>query len=447
MLLLCWLVALTLAPAARGQDDDEDPRVELIDPYTRFDPEAWAAAGYEPSRRFPFGDDHGTREVEELLGEVQLLWVETAHFRIGSSLPAHKLENDEKKAMKVELGRLRERLPKVKKSARVLDRWLRLHLYAMWLEETYDDFLGRLQLTDADFPTVAEVQAAAAAAEAARAAAAEREAAPEDGSLADAGSSPGDGNSPAAADSAPAPALRGAGPYLGMREKFCVLLLEKKSSLGRYCTRWGMQGPASPQRFNFHRRGCMGMATSWEFFDEDWKREDALRGSVTWSVLQMLSSSFKGYAHMPPAWFADGLSAWYQRRVNPRFPTFSSMEGSGRLAAKQWNWPPKVRARVKADYYPTLDEMLGWRRSDVHGYADHMLAWSRVDWLMNHDEGAFGRFMERLKDPLPVEPGVAPSEDDVEPRAREALELAWGMTPEQLDAAWAEWVLDTYPRK
>jgi hypothetical protein len=402
--LLCAALAalaLLLAPAVAGQEASRD---ELVDPYTKFEPEAWAAAGYEKSRRFGFGDGHGTQDVEDLLGEVQLLWVETEHFRIGSSLPEHKLENEERKAMKEELGRLKERLPKLKTNTRVLDRWLRLHLYAMRLEDAYADFLGRMGLTDSDFPDA-------------------------------------EGRVP---EGQP---VRGAGPYLGMKEKFTVLLLEKKSSLARYNGRWGQGGPPSPQRFNFHRRGTMGMATCWEFFEGEWKRDAALHGHVVWNVVQLFVSSFKGYTHMVPPWFADGMASWYQRRIDPHFPTYSNLAGGNKLAAKEWNWPPKVRARVKADYYPSLDEMMGWRQADPRDYSDAMMAWSKVDWLLSHDDGAFATFMERLHDPIPVETARAITEAESEVRCREALELAWGKDPAALDAAWSDWVMKAYPKK
>ena len=406
-------LVLGLCAGVRAQDDE--PPAWKLDPYTRNDPDAWAAAGYAPATRFGFGDDHGTRDVEELLGGVHLIWVETAHFRLGSTLPEVKLENSERKTVRAELERLAERLPKVKPSTRSLDPWLRLHLYAMRLEDTYAAFQERLGVTDADFPA--------------------------------AGWSP-----PVAVEGEPAPELgewRGEGPYLGLREKFPVLLLEKKSSLGRYCNRWGTPVAApAPQRFSFQRRGCLGFATAWEFFEGKWKLDAALHAHVVWNLIQNLATGYKGYRHVLPAWFADGLASWYQRQVDPRYPTFSGLAAGNQLAAEEWDWPPKVRARVKHDYYPSLDAMLGWRLGDTREFADTMMCWSKVDWLMAHDDDhAMGRFVEALKAPIVAPPDRAPNEDEVEARARQALQDVWGLEPAAFDSAWSQWVLDRYPKK
>ena len=58
-----------------------------IDPYTKNDPKLMAKLGYVSYGPFPFGmrgSNHVTSdEISKHLGYVNLLWVETAHFRIG----------------------------------------------------------------------------------------------------------------------------------------------------------------------------------------------------------------------------------------------------------------------------------------------------------------------------------------------------------------------------
>jgi len=394
--LVSGLLCVQVARGQKGFPDKDDSEVEppwVSDPYFKGDRDAWIAAGYAPVLRLPFGDGHSSTDVEELLGEVKLLWVETAHFRLGSSLPEVKLAREERSGVRDELERLAERLPKISPKARSLDRHMRLHLYAQRLEEMYADFVKRVGPAAERF---------------------------------------GDDT-----------------PHLGLRDKFPVLLLEKESSLGRYGNKYGQAGPAAAQRLNFHVNGTLGFATAWEFFEGTWKTDAALHGHVAWNIEQNLLCGYGGYTHVMPAWFQNGLGSWAQRRVTSRFPTYAALEGSSKVAADEWNWPPKVRARVGFDHYPTTEQMLGWRHGQAHPYSDYMMAWSKVEWLMaqSGDGGGFGTFVERISAPIEVPPGTVATEEQVAARCREALLAAWGLTPDELDAAWAAWVPRHYPKK
>ncbi|MFM1872534.1 MAG: hypothetical protein RL398_1956, partial [Planctomycetota bacterium] len=69
-----------------------------IDPYTKNDPKAMEAAGYLNYGPFLFGNlaDKQTQssEIDERLEFVQILWVETKHFRIGFNLPKFAVPMD-----------------------------------------------------------------------------------------------------------------------------------------------------------------------------------------------------------------------------------------------------------------------------------------------------------------------------------------------------------------
>src|SRR5262245_41832797 len=87
-----------------------------VDPYTKQVPEALARAGYVSFGPFPFGDGHTSDQIAETVGRIPLLWVETAHFKIGSSLPEYALADDQRERGRVhdELERLARRLPGIK---------------------------------------------------------------------------------------------------------------------------------------------------------------------------------------------------------------------------------------------------------------------------------------------------------------------------------------------
>jgi hypothetical protein len=401
------LLLLVPLPAARAACQDAPPDVEKgweTDPYTGGDAESAKSAGYvSVGRHMVWGDDHGTREITTMLGAVPVIWLETPHFRVGSTLPEYDVKLEEKDKLRAELKRLRLRLPKVKERSKSLDRWLRLHLYAQRLEETYTELSDFLGVSDADFPAEG----------------AER------------------------AEDAP---YMGSGPFLGRRGKYLVLLFEKQSGLGRYAERCGSaQGGDSPLQHAFHKNGSLLFATTSEFFKDRFGNDTALHCHVTWNVVQVLLNGFKDYYHAPPRWVSDGIGYWYMRRVHEEYPSFSLLKEPSSQVADENDWARKVRARVKVDVYPPSGELMRWKRDEPLEFANHTMMWSRVDFLMQEHPAKFARFLHRLKDPIPLD-GRTPTMEDVFARQDEAM-AAELFAQAEFDEAWSAWVLKTYPKK
>jgi hypothetical protein len=80
--LLCSLTAFQSAADARAP-------FPKVDPYTLGEAETLARVGHASFGPFLWGDGHSTAQVEQELGGVPLIWVETAHFKLGSSLPEY----------------------------------------------------------------------------------------------------------------------------------------------------------------------------------------------------------------------------------------------------------------------------------------------------------------------------------------------------------------------
>src|SRR5260221_3805982 len=137
---LLGALALSAAPA-RGapppQQEKPEEVFEKTDPYTRGAKEELARAGYASLGPFHWADGIETQDIEETFGGLRVLWVETAHFKLGSTLPTYECPPDdlEKTRLKDELARLGKRLPRARREAAKLDPWLRLHLYAQPLDE------------------------------------------------------------------------------------------------------------------------------------------------------------------------------------------------------------------------------------------------------------------------------------------------------------------------
>ncbi len=147
------LLAGTIAGAQQRPADDD--KASLEDPWTKGDAAALEKLGYVHVGPMPWGDGHGTERIGEILGEERFRFVETAHFKLGSALPPLRMPRDKDAHRKLveELTRLEEKLPDLHaRRVRVLDPWLRTHLFAQRLEELYAQIEALLGVTDAEFP-------------------------------------------------------------------------------------------------------------------------------------------------------------------------------------------------------------------------------------------------------------------------------------------------------
>jgi len=392
---------LVLAGAAAQGEGKAFPRV---DPYTKSVPEAILAAGYVSFGPFRFGDDHTTDQVERTLEGVPLIWVETAHFKLGSGLPEYALPSDEqeRKRIQVELERLVRQLPDVKVRAKKLDPWLRLHLFAQRLEDTYGEFLRRFDLEESDFP-----------------------------------------GGPAQPGRTPAGSEMGAGRFLGMPAKYTVLIFDHKRELERYSMAYLGRTAEQPVHRHFRGVGALFYGTAAEFLEGEYRNDSALTCALVSSVTQDLVAGFRGTASAPASCWSEGFGHWFARRIDARYHFFSGSDPAKNRITDEWNWALGVRTRVERKVFPSTETMLGWSASDSLDWADHLVLWSRIDYLMALEGGAAGKFLRRLKDP----PAEGETDETRIARVRAALLEATNLEPGPFDTAWAEWVLKTYPLK
>ncbi len=403
--------------AAQRKDGDE----LAIDPYTENDPEAMKAAGYVRFGPFHFADEHTTDGVEETLGGVPLLWVETEHFKIGSSLDelAVPTERLDKKLLLADLKRLKAKLPSVKSKPKVLDPWLRLHLYAMRLEELYASFLDAFGLEDATPVRVAYEASATKAAETARA--------------------PGvmDPNLPI-----------GAGPYLGMQGKLAVLLVQKGSSLSRYTAAFCGEAFETSYRNYFQKSDSFFFGLSFESLEGSYARDAAFHYGVVFGMIQNFADGYQGFTHNGSLWWTLGLARWFARGMDDRFLLYTSPPGAAiRRSDDDREWEPKVRGRVEHDFFPSTDEMLEWRTYEELKFAEHMILWSRVDFVMSLDDGKPAAFLNAVQAPVPWDTGGKPRADAIREQLVGAFQAGLGMSTAEFDVAWAEYVLKNYSKR
>jgi hypothetical protein len=384
--------------AEDGKDDDEVRKAGPKDPYTDGDAEAMAAAGIVAYSPFPWADWHSTDDVDKVLGDYRILWIETAHFRVGSGLKSAPWpdDKDKRKALQAEIDRLRTRLPKIPRRVKRIDPWLRLHLYAQRAETCYAQFMEQIGKTDADFPKK--------------------------------GIFPREGE------------------YLGMPNKFLLLMFQKKSDMVRYMTRFCGRSDDTSMRYyhdKTHQMIACVAAEGLEGFDET-----ALHAHMVYVCMHNLVNGYNGYFYDTPLWLGEGLAHWYSRRVPSDGVNVNIRDDEAVDEETQGNWPLKVRRRAQhtALVFP-FEEMATWSKWEEMGYHQHAQAWSRIDYLMSLDPKKVGEIINRVKLlPTPKGSNAEASKAAREMAAALVVEL-FELEPAEFDRKWRDWVLKTYPKK
>ena len=392
VLALAAAVPCTAPFAAAPQDDEARAEREAVDPYTEGDPEVLEALGIRSLGPFRYGDGRTTEVVTDEAGGVPFLWIETEHFQLGCSLEPLSLpeDRDGRKRMREDLAALGERLPNVPRRVREVDPWLALHLYAARLEATYDAFVERMGLQEY----------------------AERE------------------------------------PYLGSGGPICVLITEKRSTLSRYTqAACNYAADASLRYFFDEPADQLFLGIAYEALEGDYHTDAGLHFSVVHGLVRVLATAVRGYYGEPPEWLSLGLGHWFARElVDDEILLYTTPEHEAGRQREDADFAVKVRARVENEYFPKLDEMLEWRDPNQLRFPDHMMAWSRVDFLIRADDGERAHaVLWGVSEPLRWD-----TQDRERVQAelvRAALEDVSGGDLAALDSAWAEWVEDTYPRR
>lgn len=407
--VLAAFAALLLVSFASAQRDDELPKWR-IDPYTKNDPEAIAKAGYVGFGPFQFGTladrPVTTTEIDDALEYVQILWIETPHFRIGTNLPAWKVPVDlpTRTKLRAELAELAEKLPRVNEKAKVLDPWLRAHLTAHRLEKLYKETQELFGVTDADFP-----------------------------------------QDPAKVVITPGARYMGYGPYMGMKEKFLVLVFEKQAPYLQYMKRFLGRDTKHPQRWHFTTINALLIAFATESNEFPRKHDTALHCALAFNVSQNLLDGFRFYAYDLPVWIREGFGHWNCRRVDPNWNNFDQNEGAIADMKTETKWEKYCRNMVRSrDKFAPFAEAYQWRDFGDIKFDDHVAVWSRVDWMMSQGPEKWREFLFAIKGRVnPTD--WSPDQEDLVGAMRDAIQAAYGVSVLSFDDKWIEWVEANYP--
>ncbi|HEX6811616.1 MAG TPA: hypothetical protein VF384_08345 [Planctomycetota bacterium] len=403
------LAALVLLGTAATQQEPKSVRaVTSADPYTEADRAVMAKAGIVSYGPFPFGHKHDTRDVMVLLGDEPLLWVETAHFRIGCALSALPLRGDPEwvESTKAELKRLKTRLPKVKAETRELDPWLRTHLIAQRCEELYTEVLDHLGVRDDTFPT--------------------------------------SGGDDAKGDPQ---RFYGLGPYLGLPQKFTVLIVQRAASLARYTRAYQGHETQLPRRHFDLVHKCMVFAVAEETSASLMKNDYALYTHLVYNLSYSLYTSYRYFHHDLPAWLVVGLAHWHGRRICPRFPAYERARDDNNLEQREfWRWDLRAPGLLRNGAFEPLESLMKRPQVTDFGMEQHIQSWAFVDFLMATRKAATMKFLHDMKDPFH---GLRqqPSHEEILARAKECFPRAFQQDAAGLEAEWRTHLLKARPKR
>lgn len=403
---LLIVAALATAPA-NSQKKQRTPKFK-IDPYTKNDPVLMKKAGYVSYGPFPFGE-HGsklvdTQYIEKHLDYAEILWVETAHFRICSTLEAYPIPNEleTRRKIRAELEQLKKKLgKKVNPRARVLNRWLRLHLTAQRMENLYAELQSWLQVKDTDFPKNSKAKIYGET-------------------------------------------YMGEGPYVGMANKYLIMVTDKSSTYFDYLKSFtGLQSKFG-QRWHFLKEGALYYGVASDLNNGALRHDTALHNDLIFNITINFIDGFRHYSYDLPVWIREGLGHWFERRNSPKWNTFDQDEAAPFKPSSKWKWKPYVRQLLNGKKWSKFSELIQWRHYGEINFIDHVMIWARIDFLMSFGKPKFKAFMFEIKGRWDQKLQRS-DHSDLVGAVRDALRKAYGLSTINFDKRFRAWALENYP--
>lgn len=392
-----WLLVglFALAPFAEAQRRPRDMPANhpSLCPYCQGDPARMAAAGIVSHGPFPFAraDSAG---VDVLLEDADLRWIETPHMRLGIGLGPYRVRNDERRKIQAELEQLAQVLPGVPVRVSTLDPWLHAHLWAQRAEQLYERFLGIVRKGPEYFPPEGHVWMLGEP-------------------------------------------FRGMGPYLGMPQKYELLLLPS-TDLHRLFMReqFGLDHGFS-QRWHVVERKMLSFSTGTS--TGSLNRDTALHAHVAFNLAINFLDGYKLYAYELPPWMREGLGHVFEREVDPRFNSRTMSEGGLGEVVQKSDWLAEARRLVRTERAPRLAELANVLSYGELNAEHHLVAWSMMDFLVRAEPEALARILDDLKGRT-TEDGRMDGAN-LRDHVRTAFRTHLSATYPQFDQRWREWVL------
>lgn len=363
-------------------------------PYCQNDPALLQAAGLVSHGGFSFGVAD-TAKIEALLAGAEIRWIETPNFKIGFALGSHQVKFKEKKKLLAELTRLAVALPEIKPDTAIIDPWLRTHLYAQRAEDIHKRFLQVIQGENVKFA---------------------------DGS----GKWSGE--------------YMGEGPYLGMKQKYEVLLLPTEALHVKFLVDQAGLQIRNTQRWHFIDRGLITLVAHTE--QGQLRVDEALHSHLAFNLAHNLYDGLNHYSYDTPIWLHEGLAHVFEREVSQNYNSFDSGEGAVAEMSSKANWKPEVLKLIAGDQAARMAEMMNLKSYAELKLPHHFTTWSMIEYLMKTQPDAFAKFLWAIKS-CKDSRGV-PTGANLGEYHRQKFKECFEMNYAEFDEAWRAWAMVNY---
>jgi hypothetical protein len=280
---------------------------------------------------------------------------------------------------------------------KLLDPWLRVHMYAQRCEENYARFLTIMQVKDSDFPD---------------------------------GTKPWDGRGK----------YMGEGPYLGEKGKLEVLLLPSEAAATTFMREQFGVTTRKSQRWNITSRDTLSFVA--HVGEGKLKDDPAMRGHVAFNLAINMLDAYKHYSYDTPIWLREGLAHFMEREINPKFNSFDSSEGGVANMTTKEKWEPEVKKMIAANQQVSIAQMMTLKDYAGLTLNHHFTVWSMTDYMIRAKPSEYAALNDKLHGRMNKQ-NLADNTDMVGFH-RTAFQEAFGMNYVEFEAAWKAWVEATY---
>lgn len=386
---LAWVAPTPVARAAQGVRPAEG-----VCPWCKNDPVLMKKAGIVAHDKMPFGRKTAD-DLRKFLTYATPRFIESNHFRIGSTLPGFSVPEKDSKRYQEELARLSKLLPSVKPKEKNIDPWLQLHLMAMRCEERYERFLGIIQMKSSDF-TVREF----------------------------------------------GKPYHGEGIYLGMKEKFEVVLLRNQREFTDTLREQSGSTTKLTKRDHFVERGALSVFIP---CDGDLKPDDQLWAHIAHNLGHNFVLGYKYFSYEPPKWFEEGMGHMFEKEVHDDFNSFDSEEAAVGEMTHARDWRQETLKIIDRGKAASLAELIQRKTLGDIGKEDHVIVWSKVCFMVEKFPDATAKFLDAVRGRLNAE--GFPDGANLTGIQRDVFKEHLKLTFSEFDKEWEKWAKKTYVLK
>lgn len=378
-------------PGAATAAEPQGKKGEPVCPYCKNDEKVLEGAGLKGHGKMPFGKNNSD-EIKKFLSYTNPLFIESKHFRIGSLLESYTIPESDWKAYAAEFAELRKVLPAVPAKPKILDPWLRLHLYAWRCEKRYERFLKIIQRKEEDFPDKRIFGAP----------------------------------------------YMGEGRYLGMQDKYEVFLHKDLRTFTDLLREHSGSTTKKTKREHYVERGALGVHIP---MTDEVRADLDLYAHLTHNLGHLFHVGYKHYTYEPPKWLEEGFAHVFEKEVNPEYNSFDSEEAATADMYEGDDWYGAVVRVIDRGKAAPLADLVHRSSFSSFGKEDHLIIWSKVEFLMSKPD-----LMAKLFDTLAGRLNKEGFGDgsNLQGAQREFLKKEAGWTFEEFDREWEKYVRKTY---